>query len=90
LNEKSTNLLTASIKFFNAALLYFSKGFFGKCSQRFPLLFLAGNLSNTVMNGADIYRTAKKQLRNAIRQYDQVVIHLTARVVAGKLIQQHF
>ena len=47
------------------------------------VLILSGNLSNTVINGADIYRTGKKQLRNAIRQYDQVMMHLTARAVAG-------
>jgi hypothetical protein len=29
LREKSTDLLTAVVKFFNSALLYFSKGFFG-------------------------------------------------------------
>jgi len=50
----------------------------------FSALILAGNLSNTVINGADIYQTGKTQLRNAIRQYDQVMMHFTARAVASK------
>jgi len=39
LNEKSTGLMTAAIKFLNSALLYFSKGFFGKrllCGSAYP------------------------------------------------------
>jgi hypothetical protein len=33
LNEKSTVLMTAAIKFLNSALVYFSEGFFGKQFQ---------------------------------------------------------
>lgn len=47
-------------------------------------LILQVNLSNTVINGAEIYQTTKMQLRHAISQYDQAVMHLTARSVAGK------
>jgi len=48
------------------------------------LLLCEGNLSNTIINDDDIYQTGKKQLRNAIRQYDQVMMHITARAIAGK------
>jgi hypothetical protein len=45
-------------------------------------LISAGNLSNTIVNGVEIYQKGKDQLMDAIRQHDRAVMHITARAVA--------
>jgi hypothetical protein len=49
-------------------------------------LILVANLSNTIVCGVEIYQKGKDQLRDAIRQYDRAVMHLTARAVARTYI----
>ena len=43
------------------------------------------NLSRTALKGAQIYETGKVNLDTAIREFDQVMMHLTARIVAGTI-----
>jgi len=54
------------------------------------ILILVGNLSNTVVYGPEIYQKSKDQLRDAIRQYDRAVMHLTARAVASTFAPKKF
>jgi hypothetical protein len=45
-------------------------------------LIWVGNLSTTIVYGVEIYQNGKDQLKDAIRQYDRAVMHLTAHAVA--------
>lgn len=82
LKEKSTDLLSAVIKFFNSALIYFSEGVLRKLRQC-TFLHLV-NVSKTIWKGPQLYEDGKKLLDIAIREYNQAVMHLTAHVVAGE------
>jgi len=85
LEDKSTELMSAIINFFNAALNYFCHNF---ARTFYPLLSnIVVNLSKTLLNGPQAYQKSKDRLDVAIREYDQAVMHLTARLVAGTPIQ---
>ena len=49
---------------------------------RFTLMTLV-NLLNSVGSGVDVYENGKKQLKAAIREYDQSILDLAASVVAS-------
>jgi hypothetical protein len=83
MEEKSADLLTVIIKFFNSALIYFSKDFFGKGVK--VKTDNSGNLWKVTVKGPEIYDSAKESLDMAIREYEQAVMHLTACIVSGKL-----
>lgn len=76
--------MTAIVKFFNSALVYFSEGFFGKTTTYYSDRVV--NFSKTVVQGSKLYEDGKKRLDAAIREFDQAVLHLTARVIAGMLV----
>jgi hypothetical protein len=81
LQEKSTDLMAAIIRYFNSALIYFRQDFFGILLQE--LLLYIVNMLNTVLNGSQMYSDGKDQLEMAIREYDQTIMHFTACLLAG-------
>jgi hypothetical protein len=83
LEEKSTDLMSAIVSFFNSALIYLSNDFFGKLALLCKAEQCLVNLSRTALKGAQIYESGKVKLNSAIREFDQVIVHLTARIVAG-------
>jgi hypothetical protein len=52
---------------------------------RLVILYVA-NLLKTVVDGEKQYEARKLDVDAAIRNYDQTVIHLTARIVAGRAL----
>jgi hypothetical protein len=73
--EKSRDLTTAIVRFFNGALIYFS--------GTFP-----GNLVKSIALGTQCYDDAQKFLDVAIREYDQAVLNLAGRVIATMKYEQ--
>jgi hypothetical protein len=53
--------------------------------ERIYELINIDHLTKTVMEGSTPYDEAQQKLEVAIREYDQSVLHLTARVIAGIL-----
>jgi hypothetical protein len=70
MQEKSLDLMTGIVRFLNFALIYFNHNFFA-------------NLLKSIGRGTEIYEAGKRQLENAIKEYDQAVYDLTASVVAS-------
>jgi hypothetical protein len=85
--DKSRDLMTSIVRYFNSALLYFSNSFLGKPSI---FLLIQGNVAHSVIDNPDDYTETLKELDNAIREYDQAVLHLAARVVAGIIFQSSY
>jgi hypothetical protein len=81
LQEKSTDLMAAIIRYFNSALLYFRQDFFG--TSPLEVFLYVVNVLNTVLKGSQIYSDGKEQLEMAIREYDQTIMHFTACLLAG-------
>jgi len=81
MREKSIDLMTAIIRFFDAALLYFRSDVFG------------GLLSNSITNVADkllnivtqtnTYGKGKEMLERAIAEYDQAVFDFTSSIATN-------
>lgn len=81
MREKSIDLMTGCVRFFNSALIYFNHGFFG--SSPFFLTEFIVNLLKTIGSGGDVYEDGKRRLETAIKEYDQAVFDLTAMIVAS-------
>lgn len=83
MGEKSIDLLTAIIGFFNSALIFLSHGFFGEILTAH--LLKVANLLKSIGEGSQVYKDGKKRLETAIAEYDQAVFDLAASVVASNL-----
>ena len=80
---KSIELMTAMVKFFDSALLYFRNDFFGSV--------IVSRADNGVVNllkslgkGSNVYEEGKGRLEVAIREYDQAVMDCTAFGIDGQ------
>jgi hypothetical protein len=82
LQEKSTDLMAAIVRYFNSALIYFRQDFFRNTKK--VLAYGAVNVFDSVLKGAQIYDNGKQRLDTAISEYDQTVMHFTACLLAGK------
>jgi hypothetical protein len=82
--EKSRDLMTAIVRFFDSALIYFSRHFVGML-RKICRLTESGTLAKSLAEGTKCYEDTQKHLDVAIREYDQAVLHLAARAVAGTL-----
>jgi len=83
MKEKSIHLMTAVVRYFDSALIYYNRNFFG--NSPFSLKLMAGNLLRTIGDGTNVYDEGKQQLYLAIQEYDQAVFDLTVIVVAGSV-----
>ena len=84
MREKSIDLMTAIVEFFNSALIVFNRSFFGKI-QVFLLLIFEAQYFNSIGDGSNEYGNGKNFLDDAIKEYDQALFHLIAFMVAGGL-----
>lgn len=86
LRDKSLDLMSGIVKFFNCALLYYNQTFFGiiRC---FCKLIMLVNLLKSVGGGAKAYEDGKRALDLSISEYDQAVMDLTATLVTSISIQ---
>jgi hypothetical protein len=50
--------------------------------------YFAVNISRTAVDGAQIYEKEKERLNVAVREFDQSIMHFTARVVASTCVKQ--
>ncbi|KAF8539144.1 hypothetical protein BDD12DRAFT_883109 [Trichophaea hybrida] len=74
LREKSTNLMTSVIRFFNSSIIFFKHDYFY-------------NLGKTVLLGPKIYSDARAELDLAIAEYDQaLLLQVTIKVLAMRPI----
>ncbi|KAF8244389.1 hypothetical protein K440DRAFT_663489 [Wilcoxina mikolae CBS 423.85] len=70
LREKSTNLMTSVIRFFDSSIIFFKHDYFY-------------NLGKTVLLGPKIYSDARAELDLAIAEYDQaLLLQVTIKVLA--------
>jgi hypothetical protein len=84
LQERSIHLLTAIVSYFNSALIYFSHDFFGEINLLLLVNKRIGNLLRTVIGGGSkIYDDGKQALETAIQEYDQVILDVSAALVAS-------
>jgi hypothetical protein len=77
MKEKSINLMTGIVEFFDAALLYFNDNFFRTsifCQSNVDKLFKE-------ISAPEFYKSGTSKLDAVIKEYDQAVLDLTAKVV---------
>lgn len=85
MREKSIDLMTAIVKMFNCALIYFNRQFFGK-NHGLCLLNRVASFMEVLVDGSKMYDDGVAALDHAIKEYDQAVFDLIANVVAGSFV----
>ena len=74
--------MTRIVEFFDSAILFFNDKFFG--NSNFSLANFLAKFLTEIGGGDHVYGSGKQKLDDVIREYDQAVFDLTARVVASK------
>lgn len=84
MQEKSIDLLTAIVTYFNSSLIYFSRDFFGEINSMSVVNNWIGNLLRTIIGGGSkVYEDGKRALEIAIHEYDQAILDLSAAALSS-------
>jgi hypothetical protein len=83
MQEKSIDLLTAIVTYFNAALIYFTGDVFGEINQMSIVNWIGNILQTIIGERLKRYEEGKQVLEIAIQEYDQVLLDLSAATLSS-------